>query len=79
MQNLFKKGLVSLMLGFATISALDSHNLYSFEQNKNYSNKTSTNYPENEGFSSEGLVYVGIITLGAYWGIRKISKIRNKQ
>lgn len=87
MNNLLRKGLVSLVLGTAALSALDSNRIYCQEskESKRYlnhepsSSPPSKAYRENEGFSSEGLVYAGFIALGAFYVFKKISKSRKKQ
>lgn len=74
MQNSLKKGLISVILGFVSLSALNSYNSYSEEQNQGYS-RTSENYQENRnGFRSIDLVFAGLTTLGAYYVIKRLRR-----
>jgi len=84
MNKRVKKGLTLMLLGAAYFSHY-LPNVYSRETPAAYSQEDSStsqkpeNHRENEGFSSEGLVYAGLITLGAYYILKRALGSRKKQ
>ncbi len=84
MNNLLKKGLASLVLGAAALSALDSNRLYCQESKRYLNHEHSSSppskaYRENEGFSGRDLLYAGLITLAAGYAFKRIIRPGKKQ